>query len=109
MTPPLTTEVVTTILSAIHEVRSEVGEMRVSLASLHTCVENFKTKTDSDIRELKGGHRVAMGSLAEIKDQELAEVKAKHERWVGFVGKVAIGVVTAGIGWIAHVIAVGIH
>jgi hypothetical protein len=76
-------------------------------------VTGWKEKADSDIRALKEGRKEAAASLADIKAEELERLRAKHARWVGAAGKIAIGIVLMLAGWagreLVAVIGKGLH
>ncbi len=84
------------ILEAVHGVRERV-------ISLEVRFDEYKDRIDSDIKALRGGHREAMQSVTDLKEQEAAEVKESHERLISGLGKVGMVFVACAVGWLfAH-------
>ena len=88
----------------LRQLLDEVHETRIAVALLRGELTEYKDKIDSDIRELRGGGREAMASVTDLqkvlKDEKIAELKARHAIWVGTAGKVAIFILLGTLGWL---------
>lgn len=90
------------------ELRDEIREVATSVASIRTAFEAHRDEIKSDIRELRGSGRRALGSVTDLKEQiakeKLTMALASRAAWMSWVIKVGTGllmsVMVGVVGWI---------